>query len=315
MLWHLKGLESWDARRVNIYVEAHWLWLQLPGPALLSERLFTVAGTLCSLCMLTCNYWVNSGPWNRWGFFFPTAFFIMLPTFVVQGRSTGWNWLFVCTASLWGLLCRWISPDATHVSFLVSAFSSIQLCSLSLVMMFDVCIFSKDSGNLTCDECPVHASKLFLLDIFICSPWQTVISAHWEKSVAAVLHRSNPFALVTMGQRLSVPIVTNQNKTLPTATQHEAQFKAASKENQKCQRVYALLSRLTITLRCGYLLSHALKWTMPFGHWNHRIHKAFRAPLHIAYDQVQVHSNLFPAGLYAVTQGWSFELCRTNLCK
>lgn len=36
--------------------------------------LFTVAGTLQSLCMLTCNNWLNSGPWNRW-FFFPGCLF------------------------------------------------------------------------------------------------------------------------------------------------------------------------------------------------------------------------------------------------
>lgn len=36
--------------------------------------LFTVAGTLWSLCLLTCNNWLNSGPWNRW-FFFPHCLF------------------------------------------------------------------------------------------------------------------------------------------------------------------------------------------------------------------------------------------------
>lgn len=49
----LKGPESRDARRVNIYVEAHCVRLRV---------LFIVAGTLQSPCMLTCGDGLNSGP-------------------------------------------------------------------------------------------------------------------------------------------------------------------------------------------------------------------------------------------------------------
>lgn len=45
--------ESCDACRVNIYVEAHCVHLQV---------LFIVAGTLQSPCMLTCGDGLNSGP-------------------------------------------------------------------------------------------------------------------------------------------------------------------------------------------------------------------------------------------------------------
>lgn len=74
----------------------------------------------------------------------------------------------------------------------------------------------------------------------------------------------------------------NQNKTLLTATQREAQFKTASKENHKYQSVYASLSSLTIkllcvTLNCAYPLCHAVKSNVLYGHWNYPSSQGFQS--------------------------------------
>lgn len=164
--------------------------------------LFTVAGTPAT------TEWTLDPETD--GFSSPTAFFIMLPTFVAQGQGRGWNQLFVCTRSLRSSL--WMSLSQRQ--WLSSVFS--QLFNSSPFPLSEINVVWADSwwtfiwfnmwGVQRC-KFPVHASKLFVFDIFTCPAWQTVSSMR-EKTIAALLYRSNPFALVTMGQRLSVPMVT-----------------------------------------------------------------------------------------------------------
>lgn len=78
----------------------------------------------------------------------------------------------------------------------------------------------------------------------------------------------------------------NQNKTPPTATQHEARFKTSSKENHKNQC-------LRPTLMSD---NNAPVWSVKMSQlWNRQrctdtgittVPQAFRARLHIAYEQV-----------------------------
>lgn len=110
---------------------------------------------------------------------------------------------FVCTVSLWGWVYRWNSPEAIAVFCLASNFS-IQVCTPSMRMVFlryrlwTVESKQRQVSN-SCFQivCVWHLHLPSLADCYF-----------REKSIVALLHRSDLFSLVTMGQRLSVPIVT-----------------------------------------------------------------------------------------------------------
>ena len=208
-----------------------------------------------------------------------TLFFIMPPTFVVQGQSRGWNRLIVCSVLLWGirdetLLRRWL--------FLSCLNFPIQLCLLSQkgvlwVRVFHV-VFSGNRGKF-----PI--SKSFVLDIFY---------LHLGKK-PSLLHRSNPFALVTTGQRLSVPIVTIETRPWE---RREAQFKAASKENHK-QAIYSSLY-VIMMLRCVTLSCIISCCEVNCAVWTLELPDSYGCQSRTS-SLLQVHSNHFPAGLCAVT--------------
>lgn len=90
---------------------------------------------------------------------------------------------------------------------------------------------------------------------------QTVISAHWEMSIVASLHRSNPFALVTMGQRLAVPIVTIKTSLCeqPRGVKLDLRLHLRRVTNTASVFTAVKVMLLSVTLSCGYLLSRAVK--------------------------------------------------------
>lgn len=139
MLWHLKGVESWDVRRVNIYVEAHCLWLQSPGPALLSERYLQWL-TLCGPCACSSatTEWTLDPETD--GFSSPTAFLYYATHICCWGSRQGVK-LALCLHSLWGCDYRWNSPDA-EVFCLVLSFQFSFVPSLRKVFYVKLCFFS-----------------------------------------------------------------------------------------------------------------------------------------------------------------------------
>lgn len=139
----------------------------------------------------------------------PLPFLLCYPHLLFRVKAEGETGC-LCAQSVFGVYW-WNSPEAVLSSLCLKF--SIQLCPPSLRKVLYVTIFHEYSGNEMCEEWiktsfQFMLPKLFVFDIFICPAWLTVTSAHREKSIVALLHRSNPFALVTMGQKVSVSIVT-----------------------------------------------------------------------------------------------------------
>lgn len=91
-------------------------------PCFALPTLFTVAGTLWSP---HAHLQQQSELWTlKQMVFLPPLpfFFIMLPTFGVQGQDRGWNWLFECTVTLHSWDYRWTSSKATSFFCLGSVF-------------------------------------------------------------------------------------------------------------------------------------------------------------------------------------------------
>lgn len=274
----LKGLGSWDVHRVNIYVEAHCLWLQLPGPAVL-WALFAVAGTPRSLWMLTCNNCVNSGPSNRWFFFSWRLFLLCYPHLLSRVKAEGG--LTICVHSQ---LLRCGLYDSEALVVLLNC--PIQLCFLSFCQSGVLClVFIEYSVNLMYVEQNRQVSGLCFQIVCV---WHLHLPGLADCDISWLGEEYCCFASsikslcsCNHGSETVRSHSDNQNKTLPTATQREARFKTASKENHKYQSVYASLLSLTIKLLCVALscaqrLCHAVKWSVLYGHWNYPSSQGFQ---------------------------------------
>jgi len=127
-----------------------------------TQSQYVCRGSVCSglLCghylqwlALTCNHWVNSGPWNRWLFPPRCIICIMLPTFVVLGESgcvglLGLGYINI----LWGSAC-----------FLYCLAFPIQLYSFKTRKVFHAKVFH------FIYSCPAPKSCVF--DIFMKILW------------------------------------------------------------------------------------------------------------------------------------------------
>ncbi len=108
VLWRVKGLESWDVRRVNIYVEAHCLWLQLPGPALLSERCLQWLA-LCGPCARSPATTERTLDPETDGFSSPLPFLLFYPHLLFRVKAEGETGC-LCAQSV-SEVYRWNPPE------------------------------------------------------------------------------------------------------------------------------------------------------------------------------------------------------------
>lgn len=107
--------------------------------------LFTMDGTLWSLCMLTCNHWVNSGPWNRW-FFFPHCLFYYATHICCLGSRQRVK-LSVCVHSQSLRLGLWMKPPWDNSCVCLVPTFQFSFVPLSLREVFYVAIFHEYSGD------------------------------------------------------------------------------------------------------------------------------------------------------------------------
>ena len=146
---------------------------------------------------------------------------------------------------------------------------------------------------------------------------QTTTLVTREESIVAVLHRSNPFAPVTMGQRLSVPIVTIKTRLCQPPRGVKLGFKLQPRR---------ITNTRVFTARCWAWKRCSCLWIPVIFVLRNQLCGVGTGIIQFPmFSEVDFRSLMtecwcpiiiFPPGsFFSVTLGWSFRQCCTLLMK